>query len=353
MKLKFGQGSIRKRTIHNIKGDYVYYQGRWWEDGKQRTVTAKTQSECLKKMKEAKRQITGIRTNRAITLKDWLYQWFQLYKQPYLKTKTKESTLGYINNRIVPFFKNVKLADVTTAQIQSYLNGIPQANNNTKRKIFLILKAAYKKAFDTQVIKYNPTAAVVVKFEKYQKKRAYEFAEQNEILSRLPSKYKAAFFFLCCTGLRIGEFLALTDKDIDYDRMVIHINKALDQSGALGNTKTASSNRRVPFIHSLLQTTLELNGNNQFFGAYTYYGIKETLKRLVKKLDITGVSVIHSTRHTFSSVCYFAGISDLWIKSALGHTTLAMTMDTYTNLLNKGASPILEYIRQLKDSIYT
>jgi integrase len=320
-------------------------------DGKQRSVTAKTQAECLKRLKEAKKQAVGFKSNRSITLKDWLYKWYDLYKRPFVKPRTAQEAMRYIDKRILPYFKTAKLADITTEQIQAFVNQIPNATNNSKKKIFQLLQGAYRKAFDTQVIKYNPTNAVVVKFEKYQKKRAYEFTEQSQIIAELPNKYKAAFFFLCCTGLRIGEFLALTKEDVDFDRMAIRVNKAIDRDGVTGKTKTDSSNRLIPFIPILLETTYALHGSEDFFGTFTYYGLKETLKRLIKKLNITGVSVIHSTRHTFSSVCYFAGIPDLWIKNAMGHSTIAMTIDTYTNLLNKGTSPVLDYIKALKDSI--
>ena len=60
---------------------------------------------------------------------------------------------------------------------------------------------------------------------------------------------------------------------------------------------------------------------------------------------------VHSARHTFSSMCYRAGIPDKLIQNMMGHATLAMTMDTYTHTMAQGTSLVWDYAKALAEKI--
>lgn len=64
-------------------------------------------------------------------------------------------------------------------------------------------------------------------------------------------KFKNVFLIQMYEGLRIGEVLALQNKDIDLEKNVIHISKTLtrDKNGKVimgNNTKTFAGVRDVP-----------------------------------------------------------------------------------------------------------
>ena len=179
-------------------------------------------------------------------------------------------------------------------------------------------------------------------------RRAFELSEQSEVLAALSVRYSKAFFFLCCTGLRIGEFLALHPDDVDFRRHCIRVNKSLSlKTGQLNEeTKTEAGERNVYFADELFKAfdLAEL-------GAYTYNGIKKAFNKVYKKLDIAGVSVTHSCRHTFASLLYAVHVPDKVIQMQMGHASVKTTMDIYTDILLQGHSPILDYIRLLKSTL--
>lgn len=176
-------------------------------------------------------------------------------------------------------------------------------------------------------------------------RRAYTLEEQTLLLSAFPERYAKAFFFLCCTGLRIGEFLALSPVDVDFDNMTISITKACDKKMNVSSPKTSSSVRTVYFDKSLFDFF-----PIEYLGSYTHNGIHCQFNRTFKKFNVSGVCV-HSTRHTFATLCDYVGIRDKLTQNMLGHSTLAMTKDTYTHLYKKGESPILSYMERLKNTI--
>ena len=197
------------------------------------------------------------------------------------------------------------------------------------------------------VFKRNPCRAVRKPTYKKLKRRAFQLAEHCAVLSALPERYAAAFFFLCCTGLRIGEFLALTAENVNFERHFISVESAVNiQSGAVVDTKTAAGVRKVYFADELFNRF-----DVQTLGTYTYNGIKKAFNKVFKKLNFFGISVTHSCRHTFASMLYAAGISDKVIQSLCGHADVGTTVNIYTDILMTGESPVLDYVLKLKSTL--
>lgn len=286
------------------------------------------------------------------TYAEWLREWFLLYKKDKLKDRTLSDMEGYIEKRIVPAFGNLKLSEINGTDLQRFVNSIEAGN--TRRKISFILNASLRKAVALQKLLYNPFDAVDVAGYRKGNYRALEFDEQNMIWNyyQNPVAYfnylnvepmKAVFVFLCCTGMRVGEFLALDfKKDIDRRKLTIRINKSMDkETGKITTTKTEMSTRTIVFLPSLLPYIKTLGANE-----YTYYGISEHFRKLYKRLGIVGANV-HSFRHTFTSMCYRAGIRDKYIQLYVGHSDIKTTMNVYTHKLFHGTSVLYEYIQDL------
>ena len=81
----------------------------------------------------------------------------------------------------------------------------------------------------------------------------------------------------------------------------------------------------------------------------TKLGAIKYFTKLFKRLNIN--AVIHSLRHTFASCCYHVGIKDKQIQEWLGHSSITTTMNTYTHILKNDTSPIIEYLKSLKEKL--
>lgn len=350
--LKYGQGTISKRERKNKNGTIkTYYQAKYYFNGTQISVYGKTKQECLDKLKNirdnAKKGELEKPDKSTLTLGVWLIDWYKLYKETNVGEAHQLSLMSQINTHLLLNLGDIKLKDLTTAKLQSYFITVPESN--TRNKLIITITDALNSAVENKKIKENPAKNLKIKKHKAENKRAFVFSEQNDILKNALPKYKALFYFLCCTGLRIGEFLALTKEDIDVDNNVIRLNKAMNVN--TGHIKKFTKNgeiHHIPFLNELLATVYDILDNDDFIGTYTYSGANQYFKKLFKKLKIVGTT-IHSTRHTFSSVCYYAKIPDKYMQKWMNHKTLAITMDTYTELLGVGSSPVLEYIYHLKE----
>ena len=286
----------------------------------------------------------------------WLHKWHELYKRDKLKTRSAQSLEKYINSRIIPALGKIPLSELTGTQLQAFVNSIERGN--TRKKISFILNASLRKAVALRKILFNPFDSVEVPGYRKGHYRALEFDEQNAIWNYYlnPVAYfnylnvepmKAVFFFLCCTGMRIGEFLALEwHKDVDRHKRVIRIYKSMDkETGKISSTKTECSTRTIKYLPEL-QPYMDTIAANE----YTYYGVSEHFRKLYKRLGIAGANV-HSFRHTFVSMCYNAGIRDKYIQLYVGHADIVTTMNVYTHSLDRGTSPLYEYIQDLAECL--
>lgn len=142
------------------------------------------------------------------------------------------------------------------------------------------------------------------------------------------------------TGMRIGEIMALTWDDIDYQRQTITVNKTWDyqSGGGFKATKNDSSNRTVNVTQQLLDWLAELKENNSnmvFENARgqipTSVAANNTLRTLLKQAKIKKPSFhFHSLRHTHVAYLLSKGIDIFVISKRLGHSDLSTTTDTDT-----------------------
>ncbi len=346
VKLKHGQGSIHIRIRYNKNGTiYKLYQGRYYDEyGKLKSVYGRTQKECLKKLREAHPVKKNAPCKQIYpTLKDWMLAWYNDYKKNSLRLSTQRGYEALMQTYIFPALGKIKLPAVTTEFLQHFF--IKLKNGNTRKKIFLLLSACLKKAVVLKKLQFNPCDAVELPKYKKKKRRPFEYEEQNLILSE-GSRTAQAFFFMCATGLRIGEFLALTKDDFYFEQNVFKVDKALVQ-GVVGDPKSEAGCRNVFFMEELFE-----NFDINLLGTFTYSGLKNSLDKIMAENGIVGVSW-HCTRHTYATICHSFRMDDKVLQDQLGHSTLAMTQDVYTHLLKKGTSKIGAYLSNLCTHICT
>ncbi len=60
--------------------------------------------------------------------------------------------------------------------------------------------------------------------------------------------------------------------------------------------------------------------------------IRRIFKRILQKAGLREIRV-HNTRHTFSSLLLTEGVTPVYVKEQLGHSSIQMTVDIYGHLI--------------------
>lgn len=305
--------------------------GRWWaryyKNGKQCSVYGKTQAECYNKLKNA---VNGKGKNTALargcTLSEWLQKWMQLYKENKLKPSTLEQMHRYLKE--VQPIANKPLNKLTAIDLQEFLNGIEKPRK--REKLFEYLKDALTKAVKNKLIPDNLFDGIdKPKFIRKQSK-ALTHEQEQRFVAECKRSNQGDLFLLCLyQGLRLGEALALTYNDIDFNKKTITVNKSIDSMGNITTPKTATSIRTLP-LFSRTAELLKRDGASNLFN-YQRKVYQNSMLKICKRLGFTGIN-IHSLRHTFATRCAELGITAKMVQQWLGHSTLDMTLNIYTHI---------------------
>ena len=311
--------------------------GRWCAryrvEGKVKSVYGHTQAECLARLKEALKQPTRKNpqkiTNK-IKLEEWIAKWLELYKVNKLKKSTLEQMKRYLKS-IKPIAER-PLSELTAMDLQEWLNKIEAPRK--REKLYVMMKDALNKAVKNKLIKENPMEAVDK--PKIQRKQSQALSKEDEekFVSACNDLPQGNLYLMCLyEGLRIGEAMALTWSDINFEKKTITINKNIERDGTLGTPKTATSNRKIPLFaktNALLQSMKRGENDERIFpdAMKTY---QNHIARLSKQLGLNGVHA-HTLRHTFATRCAEAGIAVKVVQKWLGHSTVQMTLNVYTHV---------------------
>lgn len=263
-----------------------------------------------------------------------------------------------------PFTKK-NIEDITSDEIQAYLNSLKSYSQSTISKEKDQFAQAFKYALNKGYILQNPMIEVIEpKSEKPPKiVRALEIEEQQMLtnyLMNIPLEnepYKVAYLMQMYLGLRIGEALALKTSDINLERDLIHISRTLtfDKNHKLimGDfPKSFAGIRDIPipkFLREEIINQMRLAENHKenllFVNSQGNYAdpknANKFLKSTLEKVNINDITT-HSLRHTYGTRCIEAGMRAVALQRLMGHSDISVTMNTYVSVFNKYKEAELE-----------
>ncbi|KAB3533841.1 site-specific integrase [Alkaliphilus pronyensis] len=185
---------------------------------------------------------TGQALDGKITLKSFISRWLQEYAVTQLESKTIASYKAELENKILPALGHLRMDKIQPVHLLSFYNNLLEDgvrldgkpggySNRTIKYQHQILSSILQTAVYWQVISSNPCERVKPPKKEAHKEKTKHFDEVQAILflgavQEEELKYQVVANITLYGGLRKGELLALTWKDINFDDQTIRINKA-------------------------------------------------------------------------------------------------------------------------------
>ena len=305
------------------------WQGYILNNNKRNFVYGKSKEEVSIKLKELYKN--GIPKSRkkhnSPVLSEWVLNWIKLYKEPNVKPKTLEIIKASLKF-LLQDLGATPISALNTDMIQSYL--LSMKGERIRQMCFANLNQALEKAKKQGIIKNNPCDAVEIKKHTYSHKNALTPEEQKTLLKNIKNTtIEPLFCLLLTTGIRIGEALALTQKDIDYKNKSININKNvvfINGDKVVQTPKTKAGIRIIP----IPENVLKILPQTEIIFAFTYNSVRLMFSRLSKKLNIYVTP--HILRHTYATRLEELGIPPKIKQYLLGHSSIQTTENIYTDV---------------------
>ena len=266
-----------------------------------------------------------------------------------METRLREHTMRtkkyIVELKILPYFGNKRVNDITAADIRQWQNELIKIGYSPTylKTINNQLSAIFNYAVRYYDLKSNPCAkagsmgkskAEEMDFWTGEEFRKFIDSVMNKRLSYM------AFMTLYWTGMRLGELLALNPKDVDLKKRTISITKSYQRLGkkdVITPPKTPKSKRVITIpeflaadIKDYMDSLYDLQENDRLFPITKYY-LEHEMQRGIKESGVKRIRV-HDLRHSHASMLIELGFSPLEIANRLGHEKVETTLNTYAHL---------------------
>lgn len=350
-----GEGSIYQRQDKRWVGSISL------EGGRRKYYYGDTRKEVADKLKVALReqQQGMLATGPQQNLNTYLTHWLEEVHKPTLRVSSYVKYRKLINTYILPTLGRVQLQKLTPQQVQALYKKKSEEGLSPKtiNSIHGVLHKALDNAVRWNLVSRNvcdlvsPPRIVKPEIQPLTMEQAHKLLEAAR-----GHRLEAVLTVALTTGMRRGELLALRWSDIDFEGQSLQVRRTVDFIARYGyietEPKTAKGRRKItlpPFVinelkqHRVQQLELRLKAGAAwqeldlvFCGLHgNYLNPRYILKMFARVLKEAGLPHLrfHDLRHSAATILLSMGVHPKVVQEILGHSTISMTMDTYSHVL--------------------
>ena len=270
-----------------------------------------------------------------------------IYKND-IRSRIKETTwltkVNIIDKKILPYFGKRKISEIQTKEVIAWQNDLLQQKDKTGKSysecylktIHNQLSAIFNHAVRFYALRTNPAAKAGNMGNEKRKEMLFwtkeDYLKFADVMMDKPVSYYA-FEMLYWSGMRLGELLALTPSDFDFQNSTVTINKSyqrLHGEDVITTPKTKKSNRTIKMseflaeeIQEYIKMQYEIEPTDRLFPISKSYLHRE-MERGCKETGLQKIR-IHDLRHSHVSLLIELGFSAVAIADRLGHESIEIT----------------------------
>jgi integrase len=313
-----------------------------------------------------------------ITVGAWLEQWIDERENA---NRVRDSTVtayrSHIRLYLAPKLGRMKLRDLRPGHVQKLVDELASGRSGaTVLRIHATLRSALSTAVKRQMLAMNPASTKLLELPEGARPKVTPWSPEDlgAFLDSIASHPLAALFeVIAATGLRRGEALGVRWSDIDLEAGVLTVRQQITQvhkkragqqpvcpvcgerhaGVGYGKPKTRSGEDRIVELDSgvlgvLLAHRLTQDAERAEWGdAYRDHDLvfsrpggdplqpKDITDLFGELVDAAGLRRIrlHDLRHGHASLMLASGTDMSVVSKRIGHSTITLTVDTYSHLL--------------------
>jgi len=361
---------------------YIEATGLWYatislgHDGegrrKRKRVYGKTKGEVQEKLRELQTRAGAgeLKDGGKVTLAVFLKEWLEM-KRGKVASHTLIPYERDVNKCLIPHLGGVKLADLTALHVQRLYADLTadKVSPAMQRKAGGTLRTALQHAVHPLgLIRSNPASDVPRPRHEAEEMHVLDAGQTARFLAAAKGDRLAALYQLAIdSAARQGELFALSWADIDFAGSAVVITKSLEEVKGqllLKEPKTKKSRRRIAVSSVTMEALADHRAAMLREGHYGadrpvfcdtdggFLRKSNVLRRsfrpviaranaeVVREAEATGGKPAllppirpYDLRHTGATLLLLAGVSPKVVSERLGHSTVVLTLGTYSHVL--------------------
>ncbi len=291
------------------------------------------------------------------TVEQLLHDWLDGYARTACSTRTIDGYQSIIENHLIPEMGHIQLRQLQPQTIQAYYGkAVERLSARSVQHHHRVLSQALKYAVRQGYLGRNPAELVTSPSSRKKVMRTLIPSEVEVLLEKASGdRFYPIIYTAVSTGLRQAELLGLRWRDVDLDLLSISVSQVLYKRKGIcefKEPKTSGSSRRVAMTSKLALFLREYKAERESLSLHlgellSLDGLvfangegkpidpgvlSHTFSGIARRAGLGGVR-FHDLRHTFASLMLLRGAKPKVISEALGHASVAFTMDTYSHII--------------------
>ncbi len=292
-----------------------------------------------------------------LTVGEHLHNWLEGYVKTNCSQRTLDGYQSIIETHLIPALGHVQLKHLHPQAIQAYYGkACEKLSARTVHHQHRVLSQSLRYAVRQGYLGRNPAELVDIPSPRKNTMRTLTPGEVEILFDTAKDNYYYPVVYTAVsTGLRQAELLGLRWRDVDLDMLSISVSQVLYKRRGIcqfKEPKTSHSRRRVAMTPKLALFLRGYKAGREWL--YQELGKQLTLDdlvfasvegkpidpgvlihafgRMARQVGLEGVR-FHDLRHTFASLMLLRGAKPKVISEALGHSSVAFTMDCYSHII--------------------
>ena len=293
---------------------------------------------------------------KKITVAEYMNSW--LDNKQDLNTVTRELYESYLRIHIIPDLGHHPIDKLCSMDIQNFISLLRSKGlaENTVKRIFSVINTALNQAFRMELVRRNVASVVSKPKGERRELKVWDLETINRFLEATQdgSRYSIAMYLALMTGMRQGELLGLRWADIDFDNKSIHVQQSLARDGKTIN-HTLKSKKSIRSVAISTETVARLKEQRKLIvmemvkegedyqkndlvicsskgTPASTRSIMKVWNKFIERLELPRIT-FHDLRHTHASLLLQQGVHPKIVSERLGHSSVVITLDTYSHLL--------------------
>lgn len=340
-----GEGSIFKENT-----------GLWVAEislpgGKRRRKRAKTQNEVkawLLAQREAVRDGLVVEDDK-ITFGQFFSRYYQDVLTHSVQPKTLESYESMARLHVLPTLKDYRLTAITPQILQSLYSEKLNSGLSARTVHYLhtLIHMALKQAMRWGLVVRNVADLVDKPSQKRKTPVVWNADQVGRFLKQISGhRWYPIYVLAIYCGLREGEILGLRVEDIDLLNRTLHVRQAVqyligkglvikEPKSDAGKRPVAIPGFAVSVLTDYLLLTQKASGLIFTTSNNTPISPRNLIRHFKSVIEELGLPDIrfHDLRHTHASLLLAAGVNPKVVQERLGHSSVTLTLNTYSHVL--------------------
>jgi integrase len=261
---------------------------------------------------------------------------------------TKKAYKTYLNRWVIPHWGSVRLSEVRTTEVESWLRSLPLAKSSCA-KIRGILSVLFNHACRHELFDRNPIRLVRQGAKRRTTPNVLTPAEIKALIHGLGLRERTLVLLAASTGLRQSELFGLKWGDINFAQGTMNVTRSIVY-GVVGPCKTEASQKPVPVHPTVLEALAKWKEGSRYtksddwvFASRRHRGrkpiwgqaiLRKHIRPVAQRVGIEKQFGWHTFRHTYSTLLRSVGTEFKVMQELLRHSSLRSTLDVYTQAIS-------------------